>query len=180
MEFGSAVERILGNPSGFFSTQEQRLRAMGIDIAGYALSHFAFRTETNDEYVKVREALERHATSNAETIWNGRRISKIILSEPLLPAPGIGVSMIELIPPVHQSTYKMGLEHIGVVIGEKLEEFANAHRGNITGRQDQGPYCQPYYITFPDHTNVKFYARSLRDVCVLEGRTFDGFHHVSD
>ncbi|MEV6318589.1 VOC family protein [Streptomyces sp. NPDC051776] len=180
MESSGAVERILGNPSEFFRIQEQRLRAMGIDIMGYALSHLAFRTETNEEYVKVRGELERCAVSNVENIWNGRRISKIILSEPLRPVPDVEVSMIELIPPTHQRTYKMGLEHLGVVIGEELEAFAGAHRKNMTGRQNQGPYCRPYYITFPDHTNVKFYVHSLHDVCVLEGRTFDGFHHVPD
>ncbi len=29
--------------------------------------------------------------------------------------------MIELIPPVHQRVYKMGLEHLGVVVGETFE-----------------------------------------------------------
>jgi hypothetical protein len=29
-------------------------------------------------------------------------------------------------------------------------------------------------------THVKFYRRSLRDVCELEGAQFDGFRHVDD
>jgi predicted metalloenzyme YecM len=180
MESNGAVERILGDPHAFYATQSRRLHALGIDITGCAVSHLAFRTETSNEYVSVRGELERFATSNVENVWNGRRISKIILTQPLALAPDATVSMIELIPPVHQNTYKMGLEHVGVVIGENLEAFAKTHRPHITGRQDQGPYCQPYYIAFPDHTNVKFYARSLYDVCLIEGRKFDGFHHAAD
>jgi hypothetical protein len=48
----------------------------------------------------------------------------------------------------------------------------------ISGQQDHSPFYQPYYITFSDNTNVKFYQRSLKDVCILEGKRFDGFHHV--
>jgi hypothetical protein len=29
--------------------------------------------------------------------------------------------LIELIPPVHQRVYKMGLEHLGVVVGDTFE-----------------------------------------------------------
>jgi hypothetical protein len=31
--------------------------------------------------------------------------------------------MIELIPPVHQRVYKMGLEHLGVVVGDTFDAF---------------------------------------------------------
>ena len=33
------------------------------------------------------------------------------------------VPLIELIPPVHQRVYKMGLEHLGVVVGEEVDAF---------------------------------------------------------
>jgi hypothetical protein len=77
-----------------------------------------------------------------------------------------------------QNVYKMGLEHVGIVIGETFADFGKTYAHLITGQQDQGPFCQPYFITFPDNTNVKFYRRSLHDVCVLEGKRFDGFYHV--
>jgi hypothetical protein len=35
----------------------------------------------------------------------------IVLAEPLEVLDGIPVSRIELIPPVHQRVYRMGLEH---------------------------------------------------------------------
>ncbi|GAB2916030.1 MULTISPECIES: VOC family protein [Streptomyces] len=174
----STVKKILGDPELFYTTQKFRLADIGIDVSGFGVSHVAFRTETLDEYIDVRDALEAHSSSNVENEWNGRRISKLLLRNPIPLGDGRDVSLIELIPPVHQNTYKMGLEHVGFVVGESLEEFAAQHSDHFTGRQDQGPFCQPFYIAFPDHTNVKFYEHSLHDVCVLEGKTFDGFHHV--
>src|SRR5438093_6906548 len=120
----------------------------------------------------------RHATANVENVWNGRPMSKILLAQPLVVLDGALVPLIELIPPIHQRVYRMGLEHLGVVIGDGVEEFSRVHRRALTGQQFQSPDNEPYYALFEDFTHVKFYRRSLRDVCELDGARFDGFHHV--
>ena len=102
---------------------------------------------------------------------------------PLEVLDGKAVPMIELIPPVHQRVYKMGLEHLGVVVGDTFEAFVGAHKPVLTGQQFQGPAStpDPVYILLEDFTHVKFYRLSLRaSVELYEGRTFDGFHHVDD
>jgi hypothetical protein len=43
---------------------------------------------------------------------------------------------------------------------------------------DLDPSMRGYYVLFEDFTDVKFYRRSLYDVCVLEGARFDGIVHV--
>ncbi len=168
---------ILGDYTEFYTLQAERLQKLGIDISGLEVSHLAFRTETLAEYLVVRQKLESICSANVENTWNGRPISKLLLQEPLHLSQGTTTSLIELIPPVHQSVYKMGLEHVGIVIGETLADFAKLHAHNLTGQQNQGEFCQPYFITFPDHTNVKFYRYSLQKVCGLEGKLFDGFYH---
>jgi predicted metalloenzyme YecM len=168
---------ILGDYTEFYTLQAERLRKLGIDISGLEVSHLAFRTETLAGYLVVRQELESICSANVENTWNGRPISKLLLQEPLHLSQGTTTSLIELIPPVHQSDYKMGLEHVGIVIGETLADFAKLHAHNLTGQQNQGEFSQPYFITFPDHTNVKFYRYSLQKVCVLEGKHFDGFYH---
>jgi len=90
------------------------------------------------------------------------------------------VPLIELIPPVHQRIYKMGMEHLGVVIGDEVDAFSREHRAALTGQQFQSAFNEPYYALFEDFTNVKFYRRSLHDVGVHQGNTFDGFVHVED
>ena len=171
---------ILGDYVQFYAMQAERLRELGIDIDDLEVSHLAFRTETLAEYLVVRQKLETICSANVENVWNGRPISKLVLREPLQLSQSATTSLIELIPPVHQSVYKMGLEHVGIVVGEGFAAFGELHSRKFTGQQDQSEFCQPYFITFPDHTNVKFYLYSLQQVCILEGKLFDGFYHVID
>ncbi|GLX79427.1 hypothetical protein tinsulaeT_27670 [Thalassotalea insulae] len=168
---------ILGDYKEFYTLQAQRLQKLGIDIEGLAVSHLAFRTETLAEYLVVRKKLETICSANVENTWNGRPISKLLLKEPLQLSQKATTSLIELIPPVHQCVYKMGLEHLGIVIGATFAEFGRLHCDKFSGQQEQSEFCQPYFITFPDHTNVKFYRYSLQKVCVLEGKHFDDFYH---
>ena len=172
------IADIIGDYRAFAAQQRDRLLARGIDIAPYALSHLAYRVPEWDQYVHVRTILERHAVANRENLWNGRPISLIVLSTPLDVLDGHLVPMIELIPPVHQRVYKMGMEHFGVVVGEEIDAFSRRHRAALTGQQFQSQWNEPYYVLFEDFTHVKFHRRSLRAVIELQGGTFDGIHHV--
>ena len=131
------IADIIGDYRAFAAQQRDRLLARHIDIAPYALSHLAFRVPEWDQYLRVRTQLERHATGNHENVWNGRPISLIVLREPLDVLDGKAVPLIELIPPVHQRVYRMGLEHLGIVVGEEIDEFSRVHRAALTGQQFQ-------------------------------------------
>ena len=177
------IEDIIGDYRGFAAQQRDRLAARGIEITPYDLSHLAYRVSEWEQYVHVRTLLERHAFANRENVWNGRPISLIVPAEPLEVLDGKVVPLIELIGPVHQRVYKMGLEHLGVVVGEDgFDAFVETHKPVLTGQQFQGPDStpDPVYILMEDFTNVKFYRLSLREsVERFEGRQFaEGFHHV--
>jgi predicted metalloenzyme YecM len=174
------IAEIIGDYRAFAALQRDRLVARGIDIAPYPLSHLAVRVADWDLYVHQRTLLERHAQANLEDVWNGRPISKIVLAEPLEVLGGALVSRIELIPPVHQRVYRMGLEHLGVVVGDEFDDFSRVHRAVLTGQQFQSLGVEPVYILFEDFTHVKFYRRSFFDVVEDEGARFDGFSHVDD
>jgi predicted metalloenzyme YecM len=174
---------IIGDYRAFAVQQRDRLAARGIDINSYALSHLAYRVPEWEQYVHVRGLIERHAVANRENVWNGRPISLIVPVEPLEVLGGKLISLIELIPPVHQRVYKMGLEHLGVVVGDTFDAFVAAHKPVLTGQQFQGPSStpDPVYILFEDFTHVKFYRLSLRASIELGVGPFeDGFHHVED
>jgi hypothetical protein len=100
------VGDIIGDYRAFAAQQRDRLLARGIDIRQYPLSHLAVRVPEWDQYVHLRTLLERHASANLESVWNGRPISKILLATPLEVLEGMSVPLIELIPPVHQRVYK--------------------------------------------------------------------------
>jgi predicted metalloenzyme YecM len=133
------VEDIIGDYRAFAAQQRDRLSARGIDITTYPLSHLAYRVPEWDEYVRVRGLIERHAVANRENVWNGRPISLIVLEQPLEVLEGQSVSLIELIPPVHQRVYKMGLEHLGVVIGNTFDAFVDVHKPVLTGQRTAHP-----------------------------------------
>jgi predicted metalloenzyme YecM len=177
-----SMKPILGDYQAFFSLQLARLNDLQIDISGREISHLAYRTRTHKEYVRKRDEIERHCTSNIEKVWNGRPISIMQLKAPLALSAKFQARVIELIPPVHRRVYKMGLEHVGVVIGDSVDEFSVKHRTALTGQQFQSALCEPYYITFfEDFTMVKFYRISLLEVCERErGRRYEGFSHVEN
>ena len=176
------MQTIIGDYRAFFSLQRDRLLDLGIDIHGYELSHLAYRTETGDEYLRKRHEIEQHCSSNIENVWNGRPISIMQLKEPLRLADDTTVGVIELIPPVHRRVYKMGMEHLGVVIGASVDEFSVRHRSSLTGQQFQSKECEPYYVTFfEDFTMVKFYDNSLLRICESQrDQVYEGFSHVDD
>lgn len=177
------VGDVIGDYRAFAERQRDRLLTRGIDLSPYELSHLAFRVPEWEQYVHVRTLLERHAVSNSENVWNGRPISLIVPAEPLEVLDGKVVPLIELIPPVHQRVYRMGLEHLGVVVGDGFDDFVEAHKPVLTGQQFQGPNSRPdpVYILFEDFTHVKFYRLSLRASVELDAGPFrDGFHHVDD
>ena len=176
------IADLIGDYRAFTALQRDRLAARGIDIAPYELSHLAVRVPEWDQYVHLRTQLERHAVANRENFWNGRPISLIVPSEPLRVLDGKGIPLIELIPPVHQRVYKMGMEHLGVVVGDTFDGFVEAHKPVLTGQQFQGPTStpDPVYILFEDFTHVKFYRLSLRASVELHAGPFpNGFHHVA-
>ena len=174
------IEDIIGDYRAFAAQQRDRLATRGIDITPYGLSHLAYRVPEWNQYVHVRGLIERHAVANRENVWNGRPISLIVLAEPLDVLDGTPVSNIELIPPVHQRVYRMGLEHLGVVVGEEFDEFSREHRAVLTGQQFQSANVDPVYVLFEDFTHVKFYRRSFFDVVEDEDGRIEGFIHVED
>ena len=137
------IADIIGDSRAFAAMQRGRLPCPRHRRRPYPLSHLAVRVADWDLYVHQRTLLERHARANRENVWNGRPISLIVLSEPLQVLDGTAVSNIELIPPVHQRVYRMGLEHLGVVVGEGLDEFSRVHRAALTGQQFQSSSRRP-------------------------------------
>ena len=176
------IAEIIGDYRAFAAQQRDRLVTRGIDITPFSLSHLAFRVPEWDEYVRVRTQLERHAAATRENVWNGRPIALIVLREPLAVLDRKEVPLIELIPPVHQRVYKMGLEHLGVVIGDTFDAFVETHKPVLTGQQFQGPTSDPdpVYILMEDFTHVKFYRTSLQAAVERQSGAIEGFHHVED
>jgi predicted metalloenzyme YecM len=145
------IADVIGDYRAFAAQQRDRLLARGIDIAPYALSHLAYRVPEWDQYVHVRTLLERHAIANRENVWNGRPISLIVPAQPLDVLEGKVVPLIELIPPVHQRVYKMGIEHLGVVVGDTFERSTSPSSRDSNSR---GQTARPTRCTSCSRTSL--------------------------
>lgn len=123
----------------------------------------------------TREGASR---ANVENRWSGRPVSKLLLAKPLALSHDHQMELIEVIPPRHRPGHPMGLEHVGVVVGDDYETSGNHYRGVPRDRQDQGPVDQPLYFTVDDGRTVEFHRHILTGVAVKEGRSFDRFRHA--
>ena len=155
-----------------FQKNLDNLSKINISITGYSLSHLGYKTSTVDAYQKVCRELKKLSSLYYENEHNGRPISKFILKESLQLPSDFSVNLTEVMPPKPNKHYPNGLEHAGVVIGNQFTEFTQKYQSLFTGKQDQGPFCQPVYIRFDDGSRIKFYQYSLQDVVELEGNKF--------
>lgn len=163
------IQNLIGDYQAFFSDLLYRMKEVGIHITGMPMSHLLYRTVTVPEYIKLRDELKKHCSEFVETQFNGRAVSIIILSEPLLLEDGFTVTMIELPAPRPVHMYPSGLESIGVTVGDKLPEFIQRYGHVLTGVKDHGEHCQPAFITFNNDKTAKFYNISLREIVLLQG-----------
>jgi hypothetical protein len=74
----------------------------------------------------------------------------------------------------------MGLERLGIDVGEDFDELSRVHRAAPTGQQFQSATVDPVYVLFEDFTQVKLYRRSFFDVVEDVEGPFEGCVHVDD
>lgn len=173
-----SVDELLEDPGAFYCALSERLSLMDIDTRQFPISQVAYRCRTFREYLRIRDGLELHAAANVESVWNGRPISKVLLREPLLLSRHVTAELVELIPPFHKRQFRIGLEHIAFVVGERVDEFAQQHRDVLSGQQHQGVVSESCYVRFDDQSHVKFCRESLRDICEQDGHRFDRIVHA--
>lgn len=99
---------------------------IGIDVSGLAIDHICWRCESQDEYESMESNLLSMGTLFHKSIHNGRSISLIELSKPILFREQ-QISMIELPAPKEGKSYPSGFEHAEFVIPGDLGKFKNQY-----------------------------------------------------
>ena len=172
------IEQVIGNYQEFFSDLLSRLKNSGINITGMSMSHLLYRVTTIPEYLQLRDKLITFCSRFVETQFNGRAVSILILKEPLELTDGFTVPMIELPAPRPSHMYPSGLESIGVILGEELNEFNVKHHKILSGIKEHGEHCQPSFITFDNNKTAKFYYISLEETVIRQGWTIENVAHA--
>ena len=168
-KYEESIAQFLGDYESFFEKIMSNLSSKTINIDNYKISHLGYKAKTLKEYVRVRDGVKKYSSKFIENVHNGRPIAKLILKKPLKLGDNFSTPLIEVMPPKLGKQYPGGLEHLGVVLGENLDQFDEKYQKIITGKQNQSPSCKPSYIRFDDGLRVKFYKLSLRDHIEAEG-----------
>ncbi len=166
------MNEIIGDYREFFDVLEHGLEDMSVDVSGYNISHLGYKASSIQEYKEVNAALSGYAKATVENVHNGRPIAKILLKEPLILGEDKTVDLLEIMPPKSTPNRVDGLEHIGFVVGKRLDDFKARNEGVIDEIQNQGPFCQPACIILKNGYRAKFYEHSLQKVVELEGKEF--------
>jgi predicted metalloenzyme YecM len=167
-----SIQEVIGDYTAFFARILENLSDISINITGCSISHLGYKTSTQNDCINIRKQLLIFSSAIYEGEHNGRIIPIFRLKDSIFLQHGFTVQTIELMPPKPNKSYPNGLEHVGIVIGETLEQFAKINQKFIIEKQDHGPFCRPYCIRFPDGSRVKFYKHSLEKVVKLEGNKF--------
>ncbi len=165
------IEKVIGDYKGFFSDLLEQLIQLHIDVQGMPVSHICYRVSSVAEYETIRDQLKSFCSAYNEEDFNGRPISLLIVKTPLVLSKGFTTTMIELPSPRAAHTYPTGLEHGGIIVGEKLDKFKDKYKNVLTGEKDRKYYSVPF-IEFPNGKVVKFYKNSLKEIVESEGKKF--------
>jgi len=163
------IRGVIGDYQVFAQDLFSRLEKLSIDIVGWPISHLSYRTTTTPEYEKMREELKAYSKGFVETQFNGRSISIFLLKDPLILNGNFSASVIELAAPRAVHMYPSGLEHLAILIGDKLPGFNKKHHKELTGIKEHGVYCRPSFITFDNGKTARFYDIPLLKIIELQG-----------
>lgn len=92
----------------------QALVNSSISLDGLQIDHIAYRTETSDEYNRVKLDFEKYGEYLPDAEIRGRRIAVLKLHSPLKYKKW-SIEAVEILEPASNNRFKSGWEHIEVV-----------------------------------------------------------------
>jgi predicted metalloenzyme YecM len=108
--------------SGFLDEFLKRIGEVGIDISGLVIDHVAYRTESMDEYEKLKQEFSKIGKQVHENIVRERRVGVFKLNTPIKYKQYL-IPAIEMVAPKAGEIIKPGWEHAEIVLKESYGEF---------------------------------------------------------
>lgn len=122
------IEIIIGDYKSFLDEVFQKLEAAGFSLDEFKeLDHIAYRTESLENYEKIKNEIIEFSEAYSDKIFNGRPILICRLKNPLIYG-NFSIKGFELPAPKSGKIYKEGLEHAEFVTRIALAEFRDKHR----------------------------------------------------
>jgi hypothetical protein len=112
----------LWNPEKFLDSIFENLEQTWIDVSNFELDHICYRTETLDEYERLKQEISKHAKLLIENIIWGRNIATYELFIPFQYKNRI-IRLLELPAPKQGSKYSSWYEHVEFVTWVTPQNF---------------------------------------------------------
>ncbi len=177
MKTNTLVE-IIGEYPAFLDDILGRVVEQGFDLADFSqIDHMCYRTTSLENYAQKKAQLETVGRVLGETMVNGRPISTIRLTSPVIHTPW-RIDAIELPAPKEGATHREGLEHIEFVIFDDLADFLAKYEGQPFDLRAADRGINPEIGLQLGDLSVKFHLLNLPAVVYLEHKL--GIESVQD
>jgi hypothetical protein len=158
------IGSIIGDYRAFLDEVLGHLMRAGFSYGEFEeVDHLAYRTESLDNYEKMKRELIRFARTFDESNFNGRKILVCRLESPLMHGEFV-IEGIELLAPKPDNKYAKGLEHAEFVIKAPLEEFREKHKEADFDLSAYGRDVNPELRLRFGNCAAKFHTRSLLEI----------------
>lgn len=162
------MENLIGNVDSFLSKIFEQIKELNIDISEMYPDHICYRTSSEEEYKKVKEAFFNYGDLLIESDVNGRLISTFKFNKPIL-FEQYKIDLIEIPAPKKGAVYESGLEHIELVTKEDLNSIKEkySHLSFDTSAMSKELNAE-LKLKLKDGLSIKFHNQSLEKVIEIE------------
>lgn len=172
------LQDVIGDYSAFLDDILGRVVEQGFDLSDFSqIDHMCYRTVSLENYAQKKAELETVGRVLGETMVNGRPISTIRLTKPVLHAPW-RIDAIELPAPKESASHREGLEHIEFVLYDDLADFLAKYKGQPFDLRAADRGINPEIGLQLGDVSVKFHLLNLPTVVYLEHKL--GIESVQD
>lgn len=161
------IEGILPSPDSFLQQLFQEIKESGADLSKYTIDHICYRTETKEDYNKLKNQLLPHGELLTEKPIGGRPIATFRLQKPFI-FKHHKIELLEIPAPKPGRFYPEGYEHIEMVIDREFSDFMALYQQLEFDTRAIGKEVNPEVrVKFPSGS-VKFHHHPLDFIISFE------------
>jgi len=159
-----SIKSIIGDYENFLDRIFDSLKESGFSMDEFKeLDHIAYRTESLENYEKIKKGLLEFSQNYSDKIFGGRPVLVCRLKEPL-SYDNFMIEGIEVLAPKGDNKFKEGLEHAEFITKTTLSEFREKHNNISFNLDAYAREDNPELIVELKDCAAKFHMQSLLEV----------------
>lgn len=143
------------------------IREHSIDYSKWDIDHLCFRTETLNQYEKIKKHFSLFSTLLIESPVNGRPIATYKLHSPWIFGDNF-IDLVEIPAPKPNKITKSGFEHIEIVMPQSFAEIQKQYSSLSFEPNNNPKKFNPELVANLKNGDIKFHHQSLELVINIE------------